>query len=99
MERFDATVQRGQFILDTPVHLPDGTRVTLDMVSPVVESFEDAERDWPTTQQGIERMIRELEAIEPAVITPEEEREIASFRAACKAKDIEQFRRRAGLSD
>ena len=43
MERFDATVQRGQFILDTPVHLPDGTGVTLDMVSPVVESFEDAE--------------------------------------------------------
>jgi hypothetical protein len=94
MERFDATVQAGQFILDKPVRLPDGTRVTLDLVSPEAESFDDAERQWPTTQEGIEEMIRELEAIEPAVLTPQEEREIAAFRAACKAKDIEKMRRR-----
>ena len=97
MERFDATVQGGQFVLDRPVRLPDGTRVTLDLVSPDAESFDDAEREWPTTQEGIEEMIRELEAIEPAVLTLEEERGIAAFRAACKAKDIEKMRRRMGL--
>jgi len=47
--------------------------------------------------EGIEAMIRELEAIEPAVLTPEEEAQIAANRRAMKEMDIEKMRKRMGL--
>jgi hypothetical protein len=42
-------------------------------------------------------MIRELEAIEPAMLTAEEEAQVAANRKAMKAKGIESMRKRMGL--
>jgi hypothetical protein len=97
MERITATVQGGRFVPDAPVGLPDGTRVTLDLVSTNGEGAA-ASRPWPTTPEGIEELIRELEAIEPAILTPQEEGELAEFRAAVKRKDIESVRKQMGLT-
>jgi hypothetical protein len=97
MDRFSATVEGGRFVPDAPVGLPDGTRVTLDLVSANGAGHHES-RTWPTTPEGIEELIRELEAIEPAVLTPKEEEELARFRAALKLKDIESVKKRMGLT-
>jgi hypothetical protein len=88
-------VRGGHVELDCPAPFPDGTRVR---IQPADETFEDDEQhDWPTTPEGIEAMIRELQAIEPAVLTAEEEAAIAARRQAMKQRDIELMRQRMGL--
>jgi hypothetical protein len=95
MNTITGIVLNGRVELDAPSAFPNGTRVR---VRPDVEQEEDDEQhEWPTTPEGIEAMIRELEAIEPAILTPEEEAQIAASRKAMKAKDIESMRRQMGL--
>ncbi|HKB03445.1 MAG TPA: hypothetical protein VKD90_14575 [Gemmataceae bacterium] len=89
-------IVRGDHVeLDGPTPFPDGTRVR---IQPAEETSENDEQyEWPTTPEGIEAMIRELQAIEPAVLTPEEEAAIAARRKAMKERDIELMRQRMGL--
>ncbi|HJZ93830.1 MAG TPA: hypothetical protein VKE40_23355 [Gemmataceae bacterium] len=88
-------VRDGHVELDTPTAFPNGTRVR---VQPDHDDVEDDEQHpWPTTMEGIEAMIRELEVIEPAILTAEEEAQIAANRKAMKAKGIESMRKRMGL--
>ena len=89
-------IREGRVELDAPAPLPNGTRVRIE---PECTDEEDSDHHpWPTTPEGIEIMLRELDAIEPAVLTPQEQIEIAEFRAACKAKDVEKVRKQMGLS-
>lgn len=94
METITGIIRGGHVELDGPAPFPDGTRVR---IQPAAGESEDAEaHEWPTTQEGIEAMIRELQAIEPAVLTAEEEAEITAWRRAMKEKDIESMRKRMG---
>ncbi len=94
MSAITGIVRSGHVELDGPVPFPDGTRVK---VLPADDASDDDDAyEWPTTPEGIEAMIRELQAIEPAVLTPAEEADIAARRRAMKDHDIEKMRRRTG---
>jgi hypothetical protein len=96
MSILTGVIRDGRVELDAPAPLPDGTRVR---VQPDLADMDDCDQEpWPTTPDGIEAMLRELDTIEPAILTPQEEAEIATFRAACKARDIEKVRKQMGLT-
>jgi hypothetical protein len=96
MSVLTGVIRDGRVELDTPAPLPNGTRVR---VEPETADADDYEHEpWPTTPEGIEVMLRELDAIEPAILTPQEQADIAAFRAASKAKDIAKVRKQMGLS-
>jgi hypothetical protein len=88
-------VRDGHVELDSPTAFPNGTRVRVQLDHDELEDEE--QHPWPTTMEGIEAMLRELDAIEPAILTPEEQADIARFRAASKAKDVEKVRKQMGL--
>lgn len=88
-------VRDGRVELEVPTAFPEGTRVR---VQPELDGADDdVQYPWPTTKEGIEEMIRELEAIEPALLTAEEEVQIAANRRAMKAMSIDSMRKRMGL--
>jgi len=88
-------IRDGRVELDLPGALPNGTRVR---IQPELEDNDcDEQHPWPTTMEGIEAMIEELRAIEPAVPTPNEEATIIANRKAMKAKSIEAMHKRMGL--
>ena len=96
MSVLTGVIRDGRVELDVPAPLPNGTRVRVEPETADSDDFE--QQPWPTTPEGIEAMLRELDAIEPAVLTAEEQADIAKSRAACKAKDMEKVRRQMGLS-
>jgi hypothetical protein len=89
-------IRDGRVELDAPARLPNGTRVRVEPDASQSEEYE--QEPWPTTPEGIEAMLQELDAIEPAILTPKEQAEIAEFRAACRAKSVEKVRKQMGLS-
>jgi len=89
-------IRDGRVELDLPVALPNGTRVR---IQPEFEENDcDEQHPWPTTMEGIEAMIEELRAIEPAVLIPEEEATIIANRKAMKAESIKAMHKRMGLN-
>ena len=94
MSILTGVIHEGRVELDAPAPLPNGTRVH---VKPDPSEADDWDQEpWPTTPDGIEAMLRELAAIEPAVLTPEEEADFAAWRRAMKDRDIEKMRLRTG---
>ena len=87
-------IRAGRVEFDGPVFLPEGTRVRVEPEDD--DGFRDDD-DWPTTPEGIEELIREMEAIEPVVLTPEEEERIAQARAAVRAISLAAVRKQMGL--
>jgi hypothetical protein len=61
-----ATISHGQIIPDTPVQLPDGTRVTVVLSEEQEQSNESEqlgmrEEDWPTTPEGIAALLKQMD--------------------------------------
>jgi hypothetical protein len=79
MEAVLGIVRGGRVEFETPNPIPEGTRVR---VEPAAHELDDwgAENEWPETPEGIEAMIAELRAIEPAVLTPDEQADLQAFR-------------------
>jgi hypothetical protein len=88
-------IRGGRVEFDTPVRLPDGTRVRVEPAAED-EGF-IREEDWPTTPEGIEELIRRMESIEPLVFTPHEEQQIAAARAAVREVSTAAVRKQMGL--
>lgn len=83
------TIQDGKVVFDAPPDWPNGT--------PVVVSAGGAneyvgvgmrEEDWPTTPEGIEALVAEMDQIQPLIMTPEEEAEWQKARAEQKAWEL-----------
>jgi hypothetical protein len=88
-------IRGGRVEFDTPTRLPDGTRVR---VEPAEEDKGFIrEEDWPTTREGIEELIRRMESIEPIILTPEEEKQIAAARTAVREASTAAVRKQMGL--
>jgi hypothetical protein len=88
-------IRGGRVEFDTPVRLPDGTRVRVEPAD-ADEGF-IREEDWPTTPEGIDELILQMEKIEPLVFTPEEEQQIAAARAAVRDASLAAVRKRMGF--
>jgi hypothetical protein len=88
-------VRGGRVEFDTPAPLPDGTRVRVEPAD-ADEGF-IREEDWPTTPEGIEDLVRRMEAIEPLIFTPEEEKQIDAARAAVREASKAAIRKQMGL--
>jgi len=57
------------------------------------------EEDWPTTPEGIAAHVRGMESFEPVVLTPQEESDLAAWRAEMKRFNVEAVRKQMGLSE
>ena len=73
MSIIHGTYKSGHVELDSPVDWPEGVRVAVQPAKNVsaqtpepCEKFGMSEEDWPTTKEGIEALIAEWNAIEPA---------------------------------
>jgi hypothetical protein len=90
MEKVLATYRQGQVLLDQPVDWPEGTRIEVcptaqprsaqDEIEALSRAFNDPDRYglddslWPTTREGIEFLLAQMDATEPLDLTPEEQR-------------------------
>jgi hypothetical protein len=98
MTPIQATINHGQIIPDVPVEWPDGMRVTVlpgDEGSKPEESEPIGlrEDEWPTTPEGIAKLVEQISSFEPVEMTEDEEAELAQFRAEMKRKSIEAMKR------
>jgi hypothetical protein len=57
------------------------------------------EEDWPTTPEGIAALIERWKEHEPPILTPEEEADLAAWRAEMKRFNIEAVRKQMGLPE
>jgi hypothetical protein len=73
-----ATILDGKIIPDTPVELPNGTRVTIQPAGSEYVGVGMREEDWPTTPEGIAALVAKMDQIRPFP-TPEED---AAWRQA-----------------
>ena len=84
----------GKVILDTPVDWADGMQV---QVSPRAEKIGMSEEEWPTTPEGIEAMIKRIDALEPVDLTLEEEAEWLAAREEVKRYTIQKMNEQEDL--
>lgn len=96
MKTMLGVIRGGRVELDTPTRLPDGTRVRVEPADQN-DGFM-REEDWPTTPEGIEELVRRMEAIEPLILTPEDEARIAAARAAVREATLAAVRQQMGIS-
>jgi hypothetical protein len=94
VQTITGVMKEGRVELDRPASLPDGTRVR---VEPDEEPGFRDDDDWPTTPEGIEALIREMEAAEPVVLTAEDEERIVQARAAVRTVTLSAVRKQMGL--
>jgi hypothetical protein len=84
----------GKVILDRPVDWAEGLPVH---VSPTREKIGMTEDEWPTTPEGIEAMIKRIDALEPVELTPEEEAEWLAAREEVKRYTIQKMNEQEDL--
>jgi hypothetical protein len=82
MKAILGTIHNGQIVPDQPVEWPEGCRVVIEPAAKV-ETLGLRDEDWPTTPEGIARLLALMEDIEPLEMTPEEE---AAWQADRKAR-------------
>ena len=95
MEAMLGVIRGGRVELEAPTQLPEGTRVRIEPADEDEGFIRD--EDWPTTPEGIEELIRHMESIEPVVLTPQEEQQIAAARAAVREASKAAVRKQMGL--
>lgn len=83
MNTIQGTVRNGEIILDTPVMLPEGTRVEVLPIQATGLTLGMREEDWPTTPEGIGELLARMDQVEPGWLLPEDE---AAWRAAIIAQ-------------
>src|SRR5262245_12948530 len=87
MNAVTGTYQNGQIVLDAPADWPDGCRVLVEP-GPAEETLGIREEDWPDTPEGIAEWLKWYDALEPLLMTPEEEAEWEAARKASKEYTI-----------
>jgi hypothetical protein len=87
------TWKNGRIILDSPTDWPDGCRVIIEPV-PEGEILGLREEDWADTPEAIAEWLRWYDALEPLVMTPEEDAKWQAARKAQKEHDIAAFEKR-----
>lgn len=66
------TVRNGRVLCDEAVEWPDGTRLKIEPL-PSTEVVGLRDEDWPCDPPGIQAMLARMDAIQPLVMTPEDE--------------------------
>lgn len=88
------TIHNGQIVPDQPVEWPEGCRVVIEPAAKE-ETLGIREEDWPTTPEGIARLLALMDQIEPLEITPEEEAAWQADRKARNEWEKAKFEKRA----
>jgi len=97
MDTILGVIRGGRVEFDTPIRLPDGTRVRVVPADKDKDEGFIREEDWPTTPEAIEALIRRMESIEPLILTPEDEARIAAARAAVREVTLAAVRKQMGI--
>lgn len=92
MKSIQMTVRDGHWVSVEPAGVPEGTVARFPVEDPRF-SIGMAEEDWPQTPEEIAEWIRELDAIPPLVLTPEEEADLLLWRQKSKEFNLEAVRR------
>src|SRR6516162_8457718 len=88
MNALQGTIKNGQFILDVPAELPEGTRVEVLPIQGDRPTLAMREEDWPTTPEGIAAVVARMDQVEPGWLSPEDN---AAWRAALREqKEVEK---------
>jgi hypothetical protein len=95
MDAMLGVIRGGRVEFDTPVRLPDGTRVRVEPADK--DDGFIREEDWPTTHEAIEALIRRMETFEPVILTPDDEARIAAARSAVREVTLAAVRKQMGI--
>jgi hypothetical protein len=93
MHAIKGTFIGGQIVLGEPTDWPDGTPVVIEPVADTACGM--SEKDWQDTPEAIEAWLRWYDALEPLVLTPEEEAHWQAARQAQKDYEKTAFEERA----
>lgn len=94
VKQISGTYRNGRIDLDGQVDWPDGSRV---MVIPGMGATGLREAGWIDTAENRALLLAGLDAIEPFLVTPEDEAEIAGARQAVRQASIRRVREQMGL--
>ena len=94
MSGIQGTYHEGHVELDSPVNWPEGARVA---VIPTASEIVLTDHDWPQTPNDLKELLACIDALEPLVLTPQDESEIASAREASRQKSSDAVRKQMGL--
>lgn len=94
MSAITGVVRNGQIVLDNPMELPDGCRVSVEPI-PSEESFGVCEEDWLDTPEAIAAWLRWYDTLEPVQLIPEKEGEWQAARQAQNEHEKAVFETRA----
>ncbi len=80
MESIKALVRNGRIETETPLNLPEGTRLLIVPRNP----DDDQEYVWDDTPEGIDAWLRWYDSLDPLIFTAEEEKAWTDDRAQRK---------------
>jgi hypothetical protein len=83
-----ATWRNGQIVPDTPVDWPEGYRLRIEPDAVEAESEEMREEGWSNSPEAIADWLSWYDSLEPLILTPEEEAELAFWRRQVKEYTI-----------
>lgn len=86
MREIEAMVRDGRVVTETPLNLPDGTKVKIVQSDDAPSGGVDI---WENSPEGLKAWNKWIDSLEPFILTPEEEADIAKFRAERRAWDLE----------
>ena len=97
MNATTGTYRDGAIVLDTPVDWPEGARVTIIADGPRACASGLVEADWSDSLDARAERLKRIDAIEPLVLTEQDEAEIKAARDGVRRTSIEAVRRQMGL--
>jgi hypothetical protein len=83
MDALQGTVKNSQIVLDSPVALPEGTRVEVRPIEANRPALGMREEDWPTTPEGIAALLARMDQVEPGWFSPEDD---AAWQASLRTQ-------------
>lgn len=93
METVNGTYQSGRVELGRAVDWPDGTKVDVKRHEATVGMSED---QWPHDPEGVERLIRRWDALEPLVFTEAERADFDAVRKRMGRVSMDKLDRAVG---
>ena len=90
-----ATVKNGYLITVDPVNLPEGAELEVTANPATAPDEQMTEDNWPTTPEGIARLLARMESREPLHLSEEELARWAHIRREDKDWELSHFDERA----
>jgi hypothetical protein len=87
------TIHGGQIVPDAPLDLPEGTRVDITPRQSLVSKIGLDPSEWRDDAAALADWTAWIKTFEPLEFTPEEEAELARFRAEMRRFNVEAVRR------